>query len=58
RVFLENFAATFDKVMKDKDFRTVNNNDVVTRVPFDVRILNMVGLNFEHVGTEVYINRR
>ncbi|CAM9823400.1 unnamed protein product [Discosporangium mesarthrocarpum] len=46
RVFDQNYAAVYDKTLKDKTFRVVNNNDGVPRMP--------PGL--EHVGTEIYIN--
>eukprot|EP00903_Cladosiphon_okamuranus_P009617 g9153.t1 len=53
KVFDSTAAANFDSKtnhgtpMKDKYFRSVNNNDVVTRVP----------ASMEHVGTEIYLDR-
>ncbi|CAN0501273.1 unnamed protein product [Discosporangium mesarthrocarpum] len=55
---MEDFVPIFDEAMKEKCFRAVNNNDIVTRVPFDGYVLNINGFNFAHVATEVYINRR
>ncbi|CAN0171559.1 unnamed protein product [Discosporangium mesarthrocarpum] len=57
RVFMEDFVPSFDEAMKEKCFRAVNNNDIVTRVPFDGYVLNISGFNFAHVAAEVYINR-
>ncbi|CAM9670093.1 unnamed protein product, partial [Discosporangium mesarthrocarpum] len=57
RVFMKDFVPSFDEAMKEKCFRAVNNNDIVTRVPFDGHVLNTPGFNFAHAATEIYINR-
>ena len=43
------FAKIFNAVLKDKMFRMVNNNDVVTRLPPQV-------VGFSHVGSLMYID--
>lgn len=54
RVFDNDLADIFDKTenygtpMKDKVFRSRNNNDAVTRIPT---------WPFQHIGTEVYFDR-
>lgn len=54
RVFDLAVADAFDKTvnhgtaMKDKCFRSRNNNDIVTRIP---------PLPYKHVGTEIYFDR-
>ncbi|CAM9437078.1 unnamed protein product [Choristocarpus tenellus] len=45
RVFARDYAAVYDKALKSKTFRAVNNNDLVARFPHGLK----------HVGIEVYI---
>lgn len=47
----------FGVLMKEKSYRAVNNNDIVTCIPPDTA-LELQGLNYQHIGTKVYINRR
>ncbi len=45
----EEFAKAFNADFESRTFRFVNNNDVVTRVPFRV-------LNYKHIGTFKYFD--
>ncbi|CAM9680626.1 unnamed protein product [Choristocarpus tenellus] len=58
RVFQKDFAEKFDEVLKKKTFRAVNNNDIVTDLPFDNNVINTNLFNFRHIGNLIYITRR
>ncbi|CAM9637666.1 unnamed protein product [Choristocarpus tenellus] len=48
RVFSREYATVYDKALRARTFRAVNNNDLVARVPPILK----------HVGTEIYIDPR
>ncbi len=53
RVGNRTFSVGFDAALKNKCFRIVNNNDLVTRIPLPGFLLK-----YQHVGTEMYIDNR
>lgn len=51
RVGSEKFANFFNTALKDRSFRVVNNNDIVTRVPLSM-------FNYSHVGQLRYFDHQ
>jgi len=51
RVGNRKFAKGFDAILAEKCFRTVNNNDVVAKIP-----LPGILFKYAHVGQEIYID--
>jgi len=49
RVFDKCTANKFDSLFQKSSFRFVNNNDIVTKIPFN---------GYDHIGTLIYINRK
>lgn len=61
RVGNDDFADTFDKHLKDRFFRIMNQNDVVCVVPSKIftqpsKLIVPKPIRYKHVGTPVYFN--
>ena len=49
------FSDEYDKALRPRHYRFVNNNDIVTRVPLPKVEVRSIKIEYGHVGTLIYI---